>query len=45
MACVQTLLDSGANVNFVDEKALSPLLLAGAGITSDDHLAVQRLVF
>ncbi|XP_046682041.1 transient receptor potential channel pyrexia-like [Homalodisca vitripennis] len=45
VACVEILLQNGANVNAEDEKGLTPLLLAGAGGLSRYEAIVDLLVF
>ncbi|XP_075237614.1 transient receptor potential cation channel subfamily A member 1 homolog isoform X1 [Lycorma delicatula] len=40
--CVQLLLDKGADVNALDEKGISPLLLATKKIKPGDYSAIRR---
>ncbi|XP_067015646.2 transient receptor potential channel pyrexia [Anabrus simplex] len=40
--CVQLLLDAGAYVDPQDERGLTPLLLAGAGVSPSDREAVEK---
>lgn len=40
--CVKILLNAGAIVDSKDQKGLTPLLLAGAGVSPDDEEGLQR---
>jgi ankyrin repeat protein len=41
-ACVFLLLQAGAKVNAEDEKGITPLLLAGAGVVPDNINGVTK---
>jgi len=42
--CVEVLLQAGAIVDVRDQKGLTPLLLAGAGVSPDDFDGLSRQV-
>nr|CAD7464259.1 unnamed protein product [Timema tahoe] len=40
--CVKLLIEAGADTNVKDEKGITPVLLAGAGVQLDNTNAIER---